>query len=294
MRRGPSVSVKMIRFLIPFMAAAFLSSPAQAFTEDTGMFDGLQFVSATELTKPQGQALSLCHTTREFRILGYTITSNAVDYVLSSDGCAAQIDETLTAVQMEGAQSFDLIDANLPVIPENSQEQTMRNVAPWALMALAMLFIIFRRLTSLVGGGKKPLRSKASQRILTVMCYVARSRGAVAGKEISIIGQTAKRLTQRNFKPSEIMRITDQIDMNLSMQDFIEMGQGLRDSEKDRMMRGAFYVALADGRMLPPEHEFLTNLARGIGMPGEDFRRVMNITFNDLDTYPPVLPNQAA
>ncbi|WP_375254713.1 TerB family tellurite resistance protein [Yoonia sp.] len=283
----------MIRFLIPFMAAALLGNPAQAFSDDTGMFDGLQFVSETELRKPQGQALSLCHTTREFRIWGVTITSNPVDYVLSSDGCITQIDATLTAVQLETAQSFDLIDASLPVTPENSQEQTMRNVAPWALIALAMLFIIFRRLTSLAGGGKKPLRSKASQRILTVMCYVARSRGAVDSKGVSIIGQTAKRLTQRNFKPSEIMRITDQIDMNLSMRDFIDFGTGLRDAEKDRMMRAAFYVALADGRMLPPEHEFLTNLAAGIGMPGEDFRRVMNLTFNDLDNYPPVLPNEA-
>ena len=71
-------------------------------------------------------------------------------------------------------------------------------------------------------------------------------------------------------------------------QDYIDFGKVLRDSEKDTMMQGAFYVALSKGRVLPAEYEFITELAHGIGMPGEDFRRVMNLALNDLDLYPPV------
>jgi hypothetical protein len=53
------------------------------------------------------------------------------------------------------------------------------------------------------------------------------------------------------------------------------------------MMRGALYVALSSGRILQSEYKFVTELAHGIGMPGEDFRRVMNRAIADIEVYPP-------
>ena len=77
--------------------------------------------------------------------------------------------------------------------------------------------------------------------------------------------------------------------MDLTPQDYLDFGKGLRDSEKDVMMRGVFYVTLSSGRILPTEYNFLSELAHGIGMPGEDFRRVMNQAMADIEVYQPNL-----
>ncbi|MEO1579855.1 MAG: TerB family tellurite resistance protein, partial [Pseudomonadota bacterium] len=157
-------------------------------------------------------------------------------------------------------------------------------------LGLGMIAIIIRRIKSLLGYDlRAPMRKKASERILTAMCYVGKCDGIVASNEIALIRKAASRLTRRNYVAADVIRITDQIDMNLSAQDFIDFGRGLRDREKDVMMLGAFYVALSSGRILKSEHEFLTQLSHGIGMPAEDFRRVMNIALEDLDRYPPNL-----
>jgi hypothetical protein len=278
----------MMRFVIPFLLAASFSSPAHAFTEDTGMFDGLEFVDNTGITGTQGTNLSLCHQTQELKIFGFTLSSSVVNYALADNRCTQTATRKLTEDQVRAAQSFNLIDPNLPAVPANSFERSLQNVTIWVAISLAMIAVIIRRIKSLSGKDtRKPMRKKAADRILQVMCYVGKCDGIVAAKEISIIGETAQRLTRRSVKSSDVIHITDHISMDLTPQDFVNFGKGLRDSEKDILMQGAFYVALASGRMLPDEHQFVTDLAYAIGMPGEDFRRVMNVTLLDLDLNPP-------
>lgn len=278
----------MMRFIFPFVVAAALGSPVHALTADTGMFDGLEFVADTDLSGSQAQTLSLCHETQELKLLGFTVSSTVVGYVLSDDACTQTVTRKLSEDQMAVAQSFNLIDPDLPLVPANSFERSLQNVTIWIAISLAMIAIIIRRTRSLSGKDiRKPMRKKASDRILQVMCYVGKCDGIVAAKEIAIIGETAQRLTRRPVKSSEVIHITDHISMDLTPQDFVNFGKGLRDSEKDVLMHAAFYVALASGRILPAEHEFVTDLAYAIGMPGEDFRRVMNQTLLDLDLNPP-------
>lgn len=278
----------MMRFIIPFVIAAVFSSPVHAFTADTGMFDGLEFVAETDIANGQAQTLSLCHETQELKLFGFTVSSSIVGYVLSNDACSQTVTRKLTQDQMAAAQSFSLIDPDLPLVPADSFERSLQNVTVWIAISLAMLAVIIRRTKSLSGKDmRKPMRKKASDRILHVMCYVGKCDGIVAAKEIAIIGETAQRLTRRPVKSSEVIHITDHINMDLTPQDFANFGKGLRDSEKDVLMQGAFYVALASGRILPAEYEFVTDLAYAIGMPGEDFRRVMNLTLLDLDLNPP-------
>jgi hypothetical protein len=278
----------MMRFVIPFLLVAFFSSPAHAFTADTGMFDGLEFVADTDVAGTEGRTLSLCHEIQELKILGFTVSSSVTGYALANDGCTKTAARKLSQDQLKAAQSFDLIDPTLPLVPANSFERSLQNVTIWVAISLAMIAVIIRRMKSLSGKDtRRPMRKKAADRILQVMCYVGKCDGIVAAKEISIIGETAQRLTRRPVKSSEVIHITDHISMDLTPQDFINFGKGLRDSEKEILMQGAFYVALASGRMLPAEHQFVTDLAYAIGMPGEDFRRVMNVTLLDLDLHPP-------
>jgi len=280
----------MIRVAFLLMLSVLFSSPAQAQTAGSGVFPDLEFVADTEIPGPNNTTMSLCHVTRDFRVLGFTLASDIIGYALADDGCATRPSRTFTPEQMETAQSLNLVDASLPAVAKNSLERTVKNYGIWIGLSLALIAVIIRRVKSLMGmdpGGR--LRKKASDRILMVLCYVGKCDGMVASNEISLIGQTARRLTKRNVLAADIIRITDHINMDLSTQDFIDFGRGLRDREKDILMRGAFYVALASGRILPAEHEFLSKLAHGIGMPGEDFRRVMNQAISDLDSFPPKL-----
>lgn len=280
----------MKRFAFLFVLSVCFSSPAMAFTNDSGTFPGLEFVAETEIPGPNDTAMSLCYVTEDLRILGYTVSSDITGYGLSDDGCNTSLVRLFSQEQMETAQSLNLVDASLPAVARDSTERLLQNYAIWVVLALALLWVIIRRLRSLLGlDPNKRLRKKASDRLLQVLCYTGKCDGMVASNEIAMIGQTYQRLTKRTVPAAEVIRITDHIEVDLSLQDFINFGRGLRDSEKDMMMRGAFYIALASGRILPSEHAFLSSLAHGIGMPGEDFRRVMNQSIADLDAYPPKL-----
>lgn len=274
--------------MITLLLSLLLGNAAQAFIPSTGTFTELEPVAETQIPGASGEVMSLCHVTSTVRILGLPLFSDITGYALSSDGCQLSLDRPFTKEQMETAQSLNLVDPNLPSTARNDFERNVKNYGIWVVLVLGLLVVIIRRLRSILGlNPRAPMRKKASQRILTAMCYVGKCDGMVAANEIALISRAARRLTRRNVEAAEVIRITDHIDMNLTKQDYIDFGRGLRDSEKDVMMRGAFYVALSSGRLLPSEHEFLSELAHGIGMPGEDFRRVMNLALADLDAFPP-------
>jgi hypothetical protein len=276
----------MKRFIVALFLSLLITGPAQAWTANSGFFSDLEYVAGTDINAPNGGPLSLCHETRDIRILGYTVSSNILGYVLSTDRCTGQIERPFSPQQMETAQSLNLIDASLPSVARNSLQRTIQNYSIWVAVSLALIAVIWRRMKSLLGlDPTAPMRKKATQRILTAMCYVGKCDGIVASNEIALITKAASRLTRTNIPSTEVIRITDHIDLNLTPQDFIDFGKGLRDSEKDVMMRGAFFVALSSGRIIPSEYAFITNLSYGIGMPGEDFRRVMNLALEDLDIY---------
>jgi tellurite resistance protein len=278
----------MKRFMITLLLSLLLGNAAQAFIPSTGTFTELEPVAETQIPGASGEVMSLCHVTSTVRILGLPLFSDITGYALSSDGCQLSLDRPFTKEQMETAQSLNLVDPNLPSTARNDFERNVKNYGIWVVLVLGLLVVIIRRLRSILGlNPRAPMRKKASQRILTAMCYVGKCDGMVAANEIALISRAARRLTRRNVEAAEVIRITDHIDMNLTKQDYIDFGRGLRDSEKDVMMRGAFYIALSSGRLLPSEHEFLSELAHGIGMPGEDFRRVMNLALGDLDAFPP-------
>ena len=278
----------MKRFLMSLLLSCCLGAPAYAFTENTGSFTGFELVSETQIPGPGGSTMSLCYQTTDFKIFGLVLTSNVEGYVLSSNGCVDGADRPFNTAQVSTAQSLGLVDPSISPEAINSLERNLRNYGLWVAVALALFAVIIRRVKSLMGFDLRAgMRKKASERVLTAMCYVGKCDGIVASNEIGLISTQASRLTRRSYQAADVIRITDQIDMNLSLQDYIDFGRGLRDSEKDIMMRGAFYVALSKGRILPSEYEFITELAHGIGMPGADFRRVMNLSLNDLDLYPP-------
>lgn len=257
-------------------------NPALAQTGETGLIDELEFVAPTRIPGPDQGDMTLCHLTRSFRVLGYALTTEVRGYVLSQDNCAT-VDRNFSSDQLATAQSLNLISPAVPAEARNSLQQNLQFYGLFAAIALAVLAVIWRRAKSLLGYDRSgPMRKKAAQRILSAMCHTAKCDGLVGSVELKLIGRTAQRMTGRAYPTAEIIRVADHANLDLTPDDYIAFGKGLRDREKDTMMQAALLVAMADGRMLKSEYEFVTELAHGLGIPGEDFRRVMNAALADL------------
>ena len=278
----------MKKFVSSTLFAALFAGPAHAFTNDTGYFDGLEFVAPTTIPGPDVNNMSLCYVTRELRILGLTLTSDITGYALANDGCATTPLRLFTEEQMVTAQSLELVAADIPPVAQNDLRRLLQNYGLWAAIALGLIAVIIRRMKSLLGYDPDgPLRAKASMRILSTMCYAGSASGVMASNDLAVVAQAARRLTRRNYQPHDVIRTADFLTPELSGQDYIDFGKGLRDREKDMMMQGVLYVSMSSGRILPGQYDFATQLANGLGMPAEDFRRVMDIAIGDLVKYPP-------
>lgn len=281
----------MKKIIFATLLATLFGGPAHAFTNDTGYFDGLEFVSETLIPDGPTDFMSLCYVTRDFRILGLTLVSNVQSYTLSDDGCITST-RTFDEEQMVAAQSppLELVPADISSKARNSLKRNLQNYGLWVAVGLALIAVIIRRIKSLLGYDLRgPMRTKASSRILMAMCHVGSASGVMASADLIVVNNAARRLTRRNYQTSDVVRVADHLDPNLMPEDYIAFGKGLRDSEKDTMMQGVLYVAMSDGRMLPGQYQFATDLAHGLGMPAEDFRRVMNIALAELDQFPPNL-----
>lgn len=278
----------MPRFLVAFFVGFLLASPASAFGESTGLFEDFEFVDTTTIEAAGESGIALCYTTNDIRFLGYTIFSDISGYALVGDACEGEVARRLTPADMQELRDTGQIDASIPLIAANDLARNLTNYGFWIAVILGLVAVIIRRVKSLLGYDLRgPLRRKTTQRIIKALCHAAQCDGVIDSHDIALIRKTAARLTRRALRAADIVKVADKIDGKLTPQDFIALGNGLRDGEKDVMMQAVFYLTLQNGRLLPTEYEFLVRLAHGIGMPGEDFRRVMNVALGDLDLYPP-------
>ncbi len=278
----------MTRFSFVFLMSCLFGAPAFAMSENTGYFEDLEFVAETTVATPGQAPLALCHTTDDVRLLGFTVFSNITGYALATDACTGELAQRLTPDDIRSAQTAGTIDQAIPVIAKNDVRRNLTNYGVWIAIIMGLVAVIIRRVKALLGYDLRgPLRRKTTQQIINAMCHAGRRDGIIDSREIALIRRTAQRLTRRSIRTSEIVKTADKAKDKLTEADYINFGRGLRDSEKDILMRAVFYVTLASGRLYPAEYEFLTGLAYGIGMPGEDFRRVMNDALGDLDLYPP-------
>ncbi len=263
--------------------AAVSSGPAHALTNESGISQELEFVAETQIPGPNQENMSLCYVTQSFRVLGFALTSDVQSYALAANRCQTTDYRLFSADQMVTAQSLDLIAADIPVVARNTLERNLRTYGLLIAVGLGLIAVVWRRVKSLLGYDLKgPMRKKAALRIVYAMCHAAKCDGLVGSKELTMITRTAKRLTGRSYPTADIIRIADHIDMDLTTRDYIAFGRGLRDREKDIMMQGALLITIADGRMLPAEYEFVTELAHGLGMPAEDFRRMLDVALSDM------------
>lgn len=278
----------MSRFLVALFVALLLASPTRVFAQGTGLFEDFEFVGTTTIEAAGESGSALCYSTNDIRFLGYTIFSDVTGYALVGETCEGEVARRLTPADMQQLRDSGQIDPSIPLIARNSLERNLTNYGVWAAVILGLIAVIMRRVKSLLGYDLRgPLRRKTTQRIIKALCHAGQCDGIIDSHDIALIRRTAARLTRRTLRTADVVKVADKIGNKMAPQDYIDLGSGLRDGEKDVMMQAVFYLTLQNGRLLPAEYEFLVRLAHGIGMPGEDFRRVMNLALGDLDLYPP-------
>ncbi len=281
--------------IVVLLVLLVFGTPATAFTlDDLWAYSpvefavtDLEFVAPTDIPSESEGMMSLCYRTRGVDVFGYSITDDVVGYVLANEACAGSEIREFSTDQMETAQSLELIDPSIPSVAHNSFERNLRTYGVLIVVSLFLIIVIFKRLKSLLGlNADAPMRKKAANRILSALCHAAKCDGLVSSREVRLIGRIMKRLARRDYAAADIMRLSDRVHVNLSQQDYIDFGKGLRDREKDTMLLGVLYITMAGDRMLPAEYEFATDLAHGLGIPAEDFRRVLYEAFADREANP--------
>jgi len=268
--------------LAAFFMGIWSSTPAHAHVGDTGFFNDLTFVAQTRIAGPAQHDLALCHTTYDFRLLGLAVTRQITGFALSIDRCQSLPGLPLTTDEFLTAQSLGLIDASVPLPDQSGWQSWLHQYGLWAAVGLAMFAVVIRRMKALLGIAQaSQLRKRAAKRILAAMCHVSKCDGVVTAAEIALIADTAQRLTGRVFSVSEISHLVEQAD---PVRDHVAYGHGLRDHEKDLMLRGVLSIAIASGRIFPEAYEFAISLAHGLGIPAKDFRRVLRLAISDMNT----------
>ncbi|WP_342076673.1 TerB family tellurite resistance protein [Yoonia sp. SS1-5] len=249
--------------------------------------EDLEFVDMTKIPGNDGTMMALCHQTRGITIFDYPITNDILAYVLASNECAGPEIRSFSTEQMTTAQSLNLVSQDIPPIAGNTLQRNAQTYGVLIGAALILFWLIWRGLKALFGlNPSSPLRKKAAHSIMSALCHAAKCDGLVSSREVRLIGRTMDRLTRRKFADAEIVRLADRVHLNLTPQDYINFGKGLRDREKDVMLQAVLYITMAGGRMLPSEHKFATELAHGLGIPAEDFRRVLYQAFEDMEANP--------
>jgi hypothetical protein len=277
----------MNNLLVALLLFCTLGTAAQAQTNPITRVPGLEFVAETRIPGADGTMMSLCYITDDLVVYDVILTSEVQSYALSSDGCEDSYDQVYSEDKIIAAQALGLIPAEINPKAANDWKHNLGIYGLLISGCLALVAVIIRRVKSLLGYDLRgPMRKKAALRILSAMSHMAKCDGIVDSIELTHIRKTIRRLTRRNYPTSEVIQMVDSIDMSggLDEHHFIAFGKGLRDREKDLMMQGILSVAVASGRLIPVEHAFATELAYGLGIPGEDFRRLLDLVLATEDS----------
>ncbi|SFR47055.1 Tellurite resistance protein TerB [Yoonia tamlensis] len=269
----------MNRLIVAVFLYCTLSTAALAQTDAVIREPGLEFVAETLIPGADDTMMSLCYVTENLVVFGLVLTSDVQGYALASDRCNTTYDQLYPEEKIIAAQALGLISADIKPKAGNDWKHNLGIYGLLVSGCLGLIAVIIRRIKSLLGYDLRgPMRKKAALRILSAMCHMAKCDGLVDSIELTHIRTTIRRLTGRNYPTSEIIQMVSAIDMSegLNEHHFIAFGKGLRDREKDLMMQGILSVAIASGRLIPVEHAFATELAYGLGIPGEDFRRLLD------------------
>lgn len=240
----------------------------------------LSFVSETQLTGPNDEALSLCHLTTKHHTFSFGWWRFSDGYALSATKCEGVSYSPTTEAQIRQARLDGAVPANAPVTPKFSLEEIITGFSALGLFALFILFTICTAIGIRSRRRKRDRQLEGAsfydRSVLEVMCYAALSDGKVRDAEIDLIQRTAQDFTRRNFSSSEIKTLVRSCERKPSTKRFKALGEGLDNQQKVAAMRAALIVIASDGEIAKKEQKFVAGLASGFGLSADGLQRIVS------------------
>lgn len=263
-------------FAVVFGFATFSADPAEARRSGGyGWQESLVYVAETK-----SPGVSLCRLVKRHTVLFLPVWISAESYALSDEGCVGDSYAPVSEGQFRAMQKSGIIAASLPSSPDVPMSEKGPMYAVWvvgALLVLIGMLVWFR------GSGNTPRLSRGARNsTMAAMCTVARADGHIDKSEAQTIMEVSKRLTGKAPDPKKIITMMEDAPASVSETNFDAFAEGLKDTEKRIVMRGALMVAVADGKIESEEYSFIEALAQSLQVRGEEVRSMLRDIAPDL------------
>lgn len=258
----------MKRFaLIGLTAAIFALSTTKAEAR-VGWTEDLDFVAETTIP-----GLSLCHLVKHRTVLFMNVTTESLSYAMAENKCEDDSYYLVGRAELIMAKREGVIPANIPDDPSITRAQAGRNYLIYGVGALAVLAFIVAKLGSLFGRRRnKKTGNDTVVRMLAAMCHVAKADGQIAQGEVATIIQTIHRITGQTLSVDQVTHMIQSSEVSMDLGDLRALGNGLNARDRAKVLEAAMSVAVADGEIAAQEFNYITDLARGLEIKGDEFR----------------------
>ena len=252
------------------LAALVSANPAEA-ARRGGSAEGLLFVAAIDEVDSTGAPLSLCILEKTRTVLFIPLFRSAQEYVLATNQCATDSYYSIDPAKFAAAQAAGYLPANLPAEPELSTSQLISGMWGWALALPLAIFGFMKR-----GGGSRPKLDSFADRVVAVMCAVARADGQVDDAEIYVMGDVLRQLTGRDYDLNQVAAYARSLSGDLSDRDLKKLGKGLNPAQCEALVQAAVMIADSDGNVEGAENHLIVRLSRALKVGGDRVDAMLN------------------
>lgn len=272
-----------MRFLLIFTLALgfqmFGAGEAEARRGVSGYAEALELVETTTIPGQNGSPLSLCVLVRTQHVLFVDVWRTQKGYALAENRCDVESFIPIDGPQLASLKADGLVSADLAEVPD---VKTGIAVPIWAWIVILGVvgFIAYKAKAK---AGRKAQRQSlmgnttpAVMAIIDAMCHVSKADGDVSAQEVKEISIAAEQMTGEAVDPTRVAEMAQLAEANLTDGDYKKFAAGRSEDEKEVMMRGVLYVAIADGKLDGKEREFVGKLASVMKMPSDRVTVLLN------------------
>lgn len=225
-----------------------------------------------------GSPLALCVLVKTQNVLFLDVWRTQKGYALAENRCDASSYIPVTSDQLKVFKMSGVISSE---VPDEPQVKTGLAIPYWAWAIIAGLVALIGIKLRRKAGRKSARRdlmgdaSPAAIAILDAMCHAAKADGHVSPSELIEIAEAAQKMTGEKIDPKRVAEMAKLAESNLTDQDYKRLVAGRTEDEKEVMMRGVLFVAVADGKLDSKEQQFVGKLAGVMQMPATKIQALL-------------------
>ncbi|OUD08949.1 hypothetical protein BVC71_09550 [Marivivens niveibacter] len=263
---------------LALVAAAWCVSPQTAQAESViRSAPKLTYLAPTPLSDETGAPLSLCYLGTARSAFGVEITYSADAYALATNECAATDYTIPTAEQFALFQQTGDFPAALPAEPQTPFAYRLRNYSVFGAIGIVALMVLAMIMRASMRRSLKSTDSNSDNtavQVLAAMCFVTTADGQDHSNDISKISQTLAKLTGKKYSAQQIQDILDYTRDDPTAIDAI--GADLNQNGRELVLEGALSVATLNGEIKAAEYNAVTQIAKMLQLPAQDFRAILS------------------